>query len=218
MSQQSEQINEIMTALAKAQGQMEAAITDSSNPHFKSKYADLASVWDACRNPLSKHGLAVTQTLDFIGEKQVLITTLGHTSGQWIKSTIALPIQKNGPHELGSCITYCRRYSLASIVGISPEDDDGNKAQKPFEKESPKPKPIAQPLDSERINITDADWAHLDLLVDTINDNERINKLATSVDAGSIYEVSPKHFDRVIRSLEKAVRAMEPVDEPKRMA
>lgn len=209
MSQQSEHINEIMTALAKAQGQMQAAITDSSNPHFKSKYADLASVWDACRDPLSKHGLAITQTLDFIGEKQVLITTLGHTSGQWIKSTIALPIQKNGPHELGSCITYCRRYSLASIVGISPEDDDGNKAQKPFEKEAPKPKHIAQPLDPERMRITDEEWQHLQLLVDTINDEERIKKLALSVDAGSIHEIQPKHFDRVVRSLEKAVRAMD---------
>jgi ERF superfamily len=212
MSMQSEHINELMTALAKAQGQMEAAITDSSNPHFKSKYADLASVWEACRDPLSKNGLGVTQTLDFLGEKQVLVTTLGHTSGQWIKSCIALPIQKNGPHELGSCITYCRRYSLAAIVGISPEDDDGNTAQKSYDKpkkEVEQPKVIIEPKPEERTVITEADWDRLQRLVDKLNDPDRIRRLVLAVDAGSIHEISPKDYDRVTRTLEKAIKQME---------
>lgn len=131
MSLQSDQINELMTALAKAQGEMTHASKDSENPHFRSRFADLASVWKACREPLSKNGLAVTQTLDFAGERQVLITQLGHSSGQWIKSIIVLP-QSNKPQETGSLLSYFRRYSLAAMVGVFQDDDDGEAATKPY--------------------------------------------------------------------------------------
>jgi hypothetical protein len=136
---QSEQINELITALAKAQGQMKAAIKDSTNPHFKSKYADLASVWDACRDPLSNNGLAVTQTVTCDTDKQVLITMLGHSSGQWIRSNMVLPIQKGGPQELGSCLSYCRRYSLAAMVGVFQDDDDGERVETSNRKVDSKP-------------------------------------------------------------------------------
>lgn len=128
---QSDQINELMTALAKAQGQMRAAIKDSSNPHFKSRYADLASVWDACREPLSANGLAVVQVLHTDGDKQVITTQLSHSSGQWIRGAMALPLQKTGPQEIGSCCSYIRRYSLASMVGCFQDDDDGERAEQP---------------------------------------------------------------------------------------
>lgn len=130
MSLQSEHINELMASLAKAQSEMSHAVKDSTNPHFKSKFADLAAVWQACREPLAKNGLAVTQTMDFAGEKQILVTTLGHSSGQWIKSMVALPIQKQGPQELGSCLSYCRRYALAAMVGVYQDDDDAEVASK----------------------------------------------------------------------------------------
>ena len=132
MTLQSEQINELMTALAKAQGSMTHAKKDSTNPHFKSNFADLASVWIACRQALSENDLAVAQTLDIAGEKSVLVTILGHKSGQWIKSIIPLPIQRPGPQEMGSCISYCRRYALASMVGVYQDDDDGEAAAKPY--------------------------------------------------------------------------------------
>ena len=134
---QSEQINELVSALSKAQGEMDGAVKDSLNPHFKSKYADLASVWQACRDPLSKHGLSIVQTLDLLGEKQVLMTILAHASGQWIKSTIQLPIQRPGPQELGSCLSYCRRYALAAMVGVYQDDDDAESAQKAYSKKEP---------------------------------------------------------------------------------
>ena len=128
---QSEQVNELMGALAKAQGQMSGAKKDSSNPHFKSRYADLASVWDACREPLSSHGLAVVQSVCQDGERQMIVTTLGHTSGQWMKSSIVLPMQKPGAQEFGSCMSYCRRYGLAAMVGVYQDDDDGERAVAP---------------------------------------------------------------------------------------
>lgn len=127
---QSEHINELATALAKCQGEITPAIKDSANPFFKSKYADLNAVWDACREPLSKHGLAVIQTMDKDeAGNLLLITTLCHSSGQWIRSRSPIPLLKSDPQAMGSSITYMRRYNLSAIVGISTdEDDDGEKA------------------------------------------------------------------------------------------
>ena len=121
---QSENIAELAGALAKAQGEMQAAIKDSVNPFFKSKYADLGSVWDAARPVLSKNGLCVIQTTEMIGEKTVLVTTLAHASGQWIKSHLPLNPSKNDSQGVGSAITYLRRYSLSALVGVVCDDDD----------------------------------------------------------------------------------------------
>lgn len=128
MSTRSEQINELAAALAKAQGEMTGAIKDTANLFFKSKYADLAAVLDACRNPLSKNGLAVTQTLDYGASGVSLVTTLMHSSGQWTSSTLPVNPVKDDPQGLGSCITYMRRYALAAIVGVAQVDDDGHAA------------------------------------------------------------------------------------------
>lgn len=123
-------INELITALAKAQGKIQPAIKDKKNPHFKSSYADLASIWDACRLPLSENGLAVVQTIESGGKEPVLVTTLAHSSGQWMRSEMPIITQKMDPQGIGSALTYYRRYSLASIVGVAPEDDDAEGAQK----------------------------------------------------------------------------------------
>lgn len=128
---QSEGIAELSKALASAQGEMTAAIFNRINPHFKNKYADLAAIWDAIRKPLSKYGLSVTQTMEAInGAGLMLVTTLRHSSGQWISSFQPLPTTPR-PQEFGSALTYARRYSLSAIVGIAAEeDDDANTAQK----------------------------------------------------------------------------------------
>lgn len=130
----SEQINELACALAKAQGEMEAASKDSSNPFFKSKYADLNSAWEACRGPLSKNGLSVSQIPMQNENESCLYTILMHSSGQWIQSKMAMNVKADGrTNELqvmGSVISYLRRYALMAIVGISAgDDDDGNSAK-----------------------------------------------------------------------------------------
>lgn len=124
----SEKIDELGAALAKAQGQIEGAKKDSANPFFKSKYADLASVWDACRKHLSENGLSVTQCPEEAENGISIETMLLHSSGQWIKSRYTMPVSKIDAQAVGSAITYARRYALASIVGVAPEDDDGNAA------------------------------------------------------------------------------------------
>lgn len=121
---QSENIDQLATALSKAQGEMQAAIKDSVNPFFKSKYADLGSVWDAARPVLSKHGLCVMQSTEISGEKTIMVTTLAHSSGQWMKSYLPLNPSKNDSQGVGAAITYLRRYSLSALVGVVCDDDD----------------------------------------------------------------------------------------------
>lgn len=128
MSMMSEAINEISAALAKAQGQIEGASKGKVNPAFKSKYADLASIWDACREALSTNGLAVLQIPNETPDGMLLTTMVTHSSGQWFRSSYPVrPVQAT-PQGLGSAITYARRYALMAMVGIAPEDDDGEAA------------------------------------------------------------------------------------------
>lgn len=125
----SEQINELATALSLAQSQMEGAKKDSTNPFFKSKYADLQACWDAIREPLTKNGLAISQTTEVTANGGTLLcTTLMHKSGQWISGTYAVKPAKDDPQGMGAAISYARRYSLAAIVGIYQMDDDAESA------------------------------------------------------------------------------------------
>lgn len=121
---------ELYTAMAKAQGEMEAAAKDSKNPAFNSRYADLAAVWDAVRGPLSKNGLSVIQHPIDVGEKRVgLVTILTHESGQSLRFEYSMPLgDRITAQAVGSAITYARRYSLMAVCGIAPDDDDGNAA------------------------------------------------------------------------------------------
>jgi hypothetical protein len=120
---QSENTNELAAALAKAQGQMKAAAYNKINPHFKNRYADMASVIDAIRIPLSSNGLAYTQTTHAEDGHFYLKTTLLHSSGQWKAGTYPLSLAGT-PQQRGSELTYARRYTLSCIVGIAPDDID----------------------------------------------------------------------------------------------
>jgi hypothetical protein len=126
---QSESINELAAALAIAQGEITGALKSSKNPFFKSNYADLASVWDACRESLSRNGLAVIQTTENVSPEAItVVTTLAHKSGQYIKGVLAMTPKDGSPQAFGSCLTYARRYALAAIVGVAQVDDDANAA------------------------------------------------------------------------------------------
>jgi hypothetical protein len=126
----SEQINELVAALSKAQGEMDNAPMLSENPHFRSKYADLASIRNATVPHLAKNGLALFQSISAVnGSGLLLVTRLAHSSGQWVESAYPIPLDSK-PHIMGSAITYARRYSWAAICGIAAEeDDDANAAQ-----------------------------------------------------------------------------------------
>lgn len=121
-------IAHLALALARAQGKISGASKDKQNPHFKSAYADLASGWEACRAALSENQLAVLQPVFADGGRVTVTTILTHSSGEWISADLTMAAGQNTPQGIGSCITYARRYALFSLVGIAPEDDDGNAA------------------------------------------------------------------------------------------
>jgi len=128
--EQSESINELVTALAKVQAALKPVSMDGKNPFFKSKYATLHSVWESCRQLLSDNGLALIQIMDTENGNVDVITQLCHTSGQWIRGKLGMIPNKNDPQAIGQIITYFRRYSLGAMLGIVTEEDtDGEIGQ-----------------------------------------------------------------------------------------
>lgn len=135
-TEQSQEIADLVVALAKVQQSLRPAIKDATNPHLKSKYADLAAVNAAAQPELGKEGLAVIQTAEEGADGSTfLATTLAHTSGQWIRGRLRVEVQPskglNLSQSQGLALTYARRYSLAAILGVVTEDDDGHGAGDP---------------------------------------------------------------------------------------
>ena len=127
----SESIAQIGAALSKAQSAIQPAIKDRVNPAFRSHYATLESIVDACRDALSRNDLAVIQSpVDAESADRVALETmLLHKSGEWISSRVSCKLSKPDAQGLGSALTYLRRYALAGMVGVTAtEDDDGNAA------------------------------------------------------------------------------------------
>ena len=125
--------DQLAEALNAAQKSMGSALKDADNPFFKSKYADLGSVVRAIKDPFADNGLSYTQFPICDGESAGVITVLMHKSGQWMRSSYAIPLVKRDAQAVGSCITYARRYALQAIAGIPADDDDGNKASEPLD-------------------------------------------------------------------------------------
>lgn len=135
----------IGAALAAAQGEMSGAAKDSSNPFFKSRYADLASIIVAIRGPLTRHKIAHIQNPGIDSDGPFVDTMLVHESGEWFRGRIRMAPVKNDPQGIGSVITYQRRYALQAIVGLEADDDDGNRATHGHEQPA-KSLPRTQPL------------------------------------------------------------------------
>ncbi len=128
---------ELFSALAEAQAELENATKNSANPHFKSKYADLAEVLNTVRPVLAKHKIAVFQSTGFDGSMVSVETVLAHgPSGGFVSSCASCVPAKTDAQGVGAATTYLRRYALAAMCGVAQEDDDGNAAshgQKPVD-------------------------------------------------------------------------------------
>jgi hypothetical protein len=127
---QSESLTKLLPALIKARAEFPALIKDSKNDHFRSRYADLAAVLDACDGVLGRHDLAILQVprLNAENGSLTLLTTLCHTSGEWIRASYPVLADVGRPQVTGAGLTYARRYSYMAVAGIAPEDDDGETA------------------------------------------------------------------------------------------
>ncbi len=140
----SSDIQELAAAMVKVQSSMRPAVKDSNNPAFRSKYADLMSIWEACRVPLTSNGLKVWQDVGLGDGGVSVVTRIVHVSGQGVEfGPLRVPLSKADAHGVGSATTYAKRYALSAALGVvSDEDDDGNAASaKPI----PTAKPVAKP-------------------------------------------------------------------------
>jgi len=186
----SAEMGEIFGALAKAQGEIKGAIKDTTNPFYKSKYADLSSVWEACREALSKNGLCVVQPLE-TKDAVYVVTILGHSSGQWIKGRMPVFIaeqKKSDPQAYGLAITYARRYSLAAMAGVAPEDDDGNAASN-VETQNTKP-PQASKRTAKAVSEHGGEIIRNLVLCSSVEDVDRYAKEVATEVAGIAKESS----------------------------
>jgi hypothetical protein len=143
----SDKLGELAKALAKAQSEMTAALKSSENPHFRSRYADLAAVFDACKEALNKNGFAIVQRVENDANGACVETMLLHSSGEFVSSKCWLPVAQKTAQAYGSAITYARRYGLTSLAGVAAdEDDDGNAAsEQSYQPQAARPAPAPSP-------------------------------------------------------------------------
>ncbi|WP_161880618.1 ERF family protein [Deinococcus alpinitundrae] len=149
----SESLARIGAALSKAQASLKVAVKGSTNPHLKTRYADLSSVWASCRAALAENDLSVVQLPVSDDPGYVALETmLLHSSGEFISARCRVRLPKDDPQGAGSGLTYLRRYALSAALGIvADEDDDAEAASQPLLGQSTvsPPSPPARPLSAE---------------------------------------------------------------------
>lgn len=139
MIEHTPELDKLTAALAKVQSQVSGVEKDSTNPHFRNRYASLEAVIGAVRIPLTANGVVFTQAPGAIVGGAVEITTmLIHTSGQWLRSTLHVPLERTNAQGVGSAITYGCRYALMATLGLPPLDDDaeGSVSRPPVKREA----------------------------------------------------------------------------------
>ena len=147
MQMESDKINEVLKAKIAARSSFKKLEKSGINPHFKSKYSTLDDIWNACGGALAGNGLDVTHQILNNGNGTEIVATLFHESGQYLRSAIPLPV--GTPQQTGSAITYMRRYTIQSILGLEGDvetDDDGNAAEEIIKKITAKQKKEIQKL------------------------------------------------------------------------
>lgn len=193
----------IAAALAKAQSAIKAAIKDSENPAFKnggkvSKYADLAAVWEACREPLSKNDLSIVQTTDFDDKDVWLVTTLMHSSGESIIGRYPLRPVKHDPQGFGSALTYARRYTIAAMVGVVADDDDDGNAASGRNGNGHHTNGNGAKITSDQVDT---------LRGMIINADADVEKFCTYMNVGSLAEIPASRFPIAVDALNAKIKA-----------
>lgn len=220
----SNELNEIFAALAKAQGEFPSIKKDSKNPFYNSKYADLASITDATRSHLSNQGLCVIQTMGSFNGTPTLITTLGHSSGQWIRGEMVLMLPRDKqnnelltPQSYGSSITFFRRYCLQAIINVAAEDDDGEKAEQTYrnKKHDKSDKITPMPADTAKDVVKLNKQQGLELInllskCPSEYSDKFYKKMVDVFNTNSVYELPTDMYDSIKKSaLKKIAEAQE---------
>lgn len=144
----------LFAALATAQGEIENASKNAANPHFRSKYADLAEVLNTIRPVFAKNGLSLIQSTGYDGSLVHVTSILAHAEGGYLTTTASCAPAKSDAQGIGSATTYLRRYSAAAVAGIAQEDDDGQAAA-----HNGKPAPVTKVANGRP---TDGAWDAMD--------------------------------------------------------
>lgn len=212
----SESINEIAEALSKAQGELGSAKTKSNNPFYNRKYANLAEVIITAKEPLFNNGLSICQLPSFEDGMVKVKTILMHKSGQYISSILSLIPQKRkdkftkkeidyiDPQLVGACISFARRYSYASILGIPQEDDDGNSHVKNNEVKTTKAKPAVK----EKIETATEDQTlQAKTIIDSLDKCKDVDELL-NISEMYVNELNllPKNLQAVVKKTFKGIK------------
>ena len=194
-------MKEIASAFVRAQKAFGPALKSSTNPHFKSKYADLAACVEAVIEALNTNGIGLMQPCHESPSGVIVETLFVHESGETMSAgRLHVPAAKNDPQGYGSAITYARRYSLMAACGIAPEDDDGNAASK-------KSGPIVQPRKDIGADLPE-DWkTYLRDLAEHVTGLVKQNKSADAVDAIRAAKLEPEQHTYMHDHLDSAVRS-----------
>lgn len=185
-------MNAIASAFVKAKKEFSPALKCSTNPHFKSKYADLAACLEAVNDALLNNGIAVYQETSEDATGVTVETVFIHESGESMRcGKLHVPAAKQDPQGYGSALTYARRYSLMASCGIAPEEDDGDAASRS--------KPAAE---QSAPSYIDADKvATITALADEVNAD--MSKLMAYFKVASLEKIQMLQYPRVIAALEK---------------
>lgn len=210
--EKSEHINELATALAKAQGILQHASKDASNPFFKSTYATLGSVMDAIRAPFSSNGLSFCQLPRIKDDAVVVDTMLLHASGQWLMSSLSAKPSKSDVQGVGSTVSYLKRYGLQAMAGIASEDDDGEAAvgrSQPRPQQQQQQPPQQAPAANKPPQIFDKDkpnmvqWMTSHLKENNISDGHIISSVVSLMHG---VEVSRKNIGEAVEEVMTQIR------------
>lgn len=191
---------ELFAALAKAQAEVENATKGSVNPHFKSKYADLAEVYNTVRPTFAKHGLGLLQGPTFDGAMVSVETIITHSSGGFVSSVASCVPAKTDAQGIGAATTYLRRYGLAAMTGVAQEDDDGQSASHNRE-----PNPVA--VKSSAQAKRDGDWEAFKTEIDACLTLDELNLLVVSPAFVSSAKALPNQWKQQLRDYIEQARA-----------
>lgn len=212
----SEKADVILAQLMKAKAEMGSAVRkDAANPFHKSKYASLGAHLELSEVVLFKHGLLMLHTPNMINNQHILVATLHHPeSGQWIKSYLPLHNPKADSQGVGASLTYMRRYSINSMLGLNAEDDDGETAsgRGKYDKQIPKDNTTQQPKQEIQGIIERVGKAEVIALTTLINNLDMESEksfrdwIKKTFNAESIQDIPKNCFDKCMVSLNAKIK------------
>jgi hypothetical protein len=202
----SENIAELAKAMSEAQRNIKPAVKDGLNPHFRSKYTSISSVWESMREPMMSLGLTVWQDVTTQDKLVSVETRIVHSSGQWVEfGPLTMPVSKPDAQGFGSGISYAKRYALCAAIGIvsSDEDDDASSA---VDRSTGEVKPSRhQDIQVPHIPLNEKQKEEIECLLSGIDDKDWIESMKAKAKVKDFADISAERFSGLIKALSAKV-------------